>query len=847
MKKLFFVVSCLISFLTFSQKEKTDASTQITSLTNIVRLNYMPVEMPKGISNATGETMGLAGIHYQIPITKNIYGGANMHTALFGDQGGLFTLGIELGYTQKLFSNFFIDTNLNFGGGGGYRAVINKGAYINPNIGFSYHFPKFHIGVQYSHFNFYTGAIKSNSASIFAEIPIQVNFSNYQNANQNFRPTKSNPWYRPFHKNAFGLRFDQFLPIGNSRKDGLNNFELLDNTLYLLGFEYQRYFRKNAFAFIHTDAIYKGLRAGFMDVFGGIGYEPIQTKHFNVFTKFAFGAAGGRIKEEGGATIYPSLGLEYKITPHISLQGHGGYLRAIDGDFEAYTFGGGLKINTNTGGFYAPYTDIRAKSLKSNGIRIGIQHQTYFNLQRDAIDNFDPIDLHLLSLHLNYDINKYLYITGQAAFAYESTYNGNDVKSKLGAGGYADGMVGLGFYSPIFAKEKLQLFTEFLIGAGGGAGIDTKEGIISKAKLGGYYCINDKLSIMASAGKVFSPLGNGINSNNVNVGLSIDFSSIKSIFKINKKNMNNGLYAKFNTSKGEILVNLEFEKTPGTVGNFVALAEGNMENSAKPQGTPYYDGLKFHRVITDFMIQGGCPQGTGTGNPGYSFDDEIVAELKHDTPGVLSMANSGPSSNGSQFFITHTATPWLDGKHTVFGKVVTGQDIVDAIAQGDELESLEIVRVGEAAEKFNAIEAFRTFEGAREAKIKAEAESRELELEKLAAGYEKTASGLRYKIIQAGNSGKKATKGQQVSVHYKGQLADGTVFDSSYKRNEPIEFAIGVGQVISGWDEGIQLLEVGDKARLVIPSNLGYGASGAGGVIPPHATLVFDVELVNVK
>ena len=139
--------------------------------------------------------------------------------------------------------------------------------------------------------------------------------------------------------------------------------------------------------------------------------------------------------------------------------------------------------------------------------------------------------------------------------------------------------------------------------------------------------------------------------------------------------MNNGLYAKFNTSKGEILVNLEFEKTPGTVGNFVALTEGNMENSVKPQGTPYYDGLKFHRVIADFMIQGGCPQGTGTGNPGFSFDDEFHPELRHNKPGILSMANSGPATNGSQFYITHIETPWLDDKHTVFGNVVEGQEL----------------------------------------------------------------------------------------------------------------------------------------------------------------------------
>jgi peptidyl-prolyl cis-trans isomerase A (cyclophilin A) len=309
--------------------------------------------------------------------------------------------------------------------------------------------------------------------------------------------------------------------------------------------------------------------------------------------------------------------------------------------------------------------------------------------------------------------------------------------------------------------------------------------------------------------------------------------------------MNNGIFAKFTTPKGEILVQLEHEKAPGTVGNFVALAEGNLENSAKGQGTPYYDGLKFHRVIPEFMVQGGCPQGTGTGNPGYKFDDEFHPDLKHDAPGKLAMANSGPATNGSQFYITHVPTPWLDGKHTVFGTVIDSQDIVDAVAQGDAMK-VEIIRVGADAEAFNAIEAFRTFEGSREkreAEVKAKQKSL---LDSVAAGYEETKSGLRYQILQKG-TGKQATKGANVSVHYKGQLLDGTVFDSSYKRKEPIDFAIGVGQVIAGWDEGIQLLKVGDKARFVIPSHLAYGESGAGGAIPPNATLIFDVELMNVK
>jgi len=309
--------------------------------------------------------------------------------------------------------------------------------------------------------------------------------------------------------------------------------------------------------------------------------------------------------------------------------------------------------------------------------------------------------------------------------------------------------------------------------------------------------------------------------------------------------MQEGIYAKIKTNKGEITLILHHDKTPGTVSNFVGLAEGKIKNSHKSIDAPYYDGLKFHRVIPDFMIQGGCPLGTGTGDPGYKFDDEIHPDLKHDGPGKLSMANSGPATNGSQFFITHIETPWLDGKHTVFGNVVEGQNVVDTISQGDEM-SIEIIRVGTDAEAYNAVEAFRTFEGLRAKREEEERKKQQEILDTVAKGYEETQSGLRYKILQNGD-GNKATKGANVSVHYKGQLLDGTVFDSSYKRKQPIEFSVGVGQVIAGWDEGILLLKVGDKARFVIPANLAYGESGAGGVIPPNATLIFDVELMGIN
>ena len=226
--------------------------------------------------------------------------------------------------------------------------------------------------------------------------------------------------------------------------------------------------------------------------------------------------------------------------------------------------------------------------------------------------------------------------------------------------------------------------------------------------------------------------------------------------------MENGIYAKFNTAKGAILVKLTHDLTPGTVGNFVGLAEGQLENSARPMGKPYYDGLKFHRVIPDFMIQGGCPQGQGTGGPGYNFDDEFHPSLKHDKPGVLSMANAGPGTNGSQFFITHVPTNWLDGKHTVFGHVVEGQEVVDTVEGDDALESIEIIRIGDEAKNWNAIEAFRTFEGSRAQRIAEQKKMAEEALEKLAAGFQKTESGLRYQIIQKGN-GKQAEKGKKVS------------------------------------------------------------------------------------
>ncbi len=309
--------------------------------------------------------------------------------------------------------------------------------------------------------------------------------------------------------------------------------------------------------------------------------------------------------------------------------------------------------------------------------------------------------------------------------------------------------------------------------------------------------------------------------------------------------MENGIYAKMGTTKGAITIKLEHEKTPMTVANFVGLAEGTLENNVTEVGTPYYNGLTFHRVIADFMIQGGDPTGTGAGGPGYQFEDEIHPELRHNRPGTLSMANAGPATNGSQFFITHGPTDWLDGKHTVFGYVVEGQDVVDAVAQGDIMDTVEIVRVGADAEAWDASSVFSTARSAAEEAARAAQEAADAAIANLKADAEKTASGLMY-IMHEEGKGPKPAAGQNVKVHYELKLADGVVVDSSYSRGTPLDIPIGVGRVIPGWDEGIQLLNEGSKATLIVPSELGYGPSGAGGVIPPNATLIFKVELVQV-
>ncbi|MUP43551.1 peptidylprolyl isomerase [Christiangramia aestuarii] len=346
--------------------------------------------------------------------------------------------------------------------------------------------------------------------------------------------------------------------------------------------------------------------------------------------------------------------------------------------------------------------------------------------------------------------------------------------------------------------------------------------------------------------------------------------------------LEDGMYAEFNTSMGPIVAELYFEETPMTVANFVSLAEGNskMADSTYKE-KKYYDGIIFHRVIDGFMIQGGDPTGTGSGGPGYKFPDEFVDSLSHDSKGILSMANAGPGTNGSQFFITLAPVQQLDGRHTVFGKIVKGQDVVDSIGKVETgprdkpvkdvtINELNIIRKGSAAKNFDAPKVFEeelaNIEAEKEAEARKMQEMAAKKAEEFKAIEEKAdslESGLKIYFENKGD-GEKPKNGQKILVDYEGYFADGTLFDTN-KEELAKEFKVfnerraaqgGYGSstmiygpdapMIPGFKEGIQQMQVGDEAVVFIPSHLAYGERGAGGVIPPNTDLIFRIKLVDM-
>jgi len=303
-----------------------------------------------------------------------------------------------------------------------------------------------------------------------------------------------------------------------------------------------------------------------------------------------------------------------------------------------------------------------------------------------------------------------------------------------------------------------------------------------------------------------------------------------------------GVFAHIQTNKGEIVVALAYEQAPLTVINFVSLAEGT-KVSNKDLGVPFYDGVVFHRVIDNFMIQSGDPQGTGRGGPGYKFIDEF-SDLKHDKPGVLSMANSGPTTNGSQFFITHIATPWLDGKHSVFGSVIEGIDVVNSIEQGDVIERITIQRVGENANNFTTGEgAFNAALALKSLELDAAQEKQNQAFKELVAttfpSAQKNDLGYFSITTQAG-TGEGVKAGNNIAIELSIELIDGTVLQPP---GEPVRFRLGGGEMLGVIDATALNMAIGEMRLAITTYQQAFGNRDMG--IPTDSILVFKLKRLS--
>ncbi|MBG7613035.1 hypothetical protein IU405_12330 [Polaribacter sp. BAL334] len=497
---------------------------QTKTLKNSIRLNHIFISQPDYTFNYSDGSqytlkpkMGLMGLNYNIGLTDWLYTGAGFHAATFGDQGGLFTLGVNLGLNLPIYKNLFFDANAHFGGGGGFRTLVGGGAILYTNVGLQYKFNNISFGVQYGNLDFFTGIQTGDNVSFFIEIPTNIRAGSYANAHKQFTVNDNflnDFWKKPAVKSVQQLKFDFFFPIGNTRTDGNGNFnqaEQINHILYIVGFEYQRYLTHNSFLYTHLDTMYSGLRSGFMDLFFGYGRNFIETEYVNFFAKFGLGAAGGRIYPENGLTMYPSLGVDLRFSKNLGLSLHGGYHRSIGASFEALTTGVSLKYYSLSGGTKDPFTNEKGDKIITQGIQLSVQNQTYFNV---AKTDSPAIDLNHIALNVKYDLNKRFYLFGEASFAYEGK-----------SGGYAHGIFGIGTITNKLFKDKISLFLETAAGVAGGAGVDTGEGVIIRPTAGINYHFNNNFAFNISAGKLIAPLGN-VNSSNLNIGINYGFSML---------------------------------------------------------------------------------------------------------------------------------------------------------------------------------------------------------------------------------------------------------------------------------------------------------------------------------
>jgi|GEM_PF-807735 len=511
MKKTLLLFLMLCNWVALFSQEKIKNPTYKQTQKGYFSVDYLSVKMPNDFSGNPEINMGLSGIHYNLWLSNSFYGGLGFYGSVLGERGGLFTLGLNLGYKKNLTDQLFIDTGFHFGGGGGDGAPDGGGAFILPHFNFGYQFKNVAAFAGYSAINFFDkGNINSQQVHVGIQIPVSLHHVSFQSKELRYTPDelKSTDWNQISNRISLFFHLNNLSPYGASKFT--NGSSLKGNTIRLAGFEISAALPNNWFAFLKLDGAYDGIKAGYMDIFLGGGHHfSFNNNNTNILTKFSVGAGGGGgVETEGGFLIHPDISIEQRLFNSVYISVNKGYLLSPNANFKAATFGIGLKYNVNKDGILDKNNQ-RYRALKFKGVQFSLSQEVYFDAQRGS----NPSQhVHQISLQANLFLNNYVYVAGQTSFA----NFGN-------AGAYAEGIVGIGLYSKTLLNDNVNFFAQLLAGAAGGGDISTGEGLIVKPSIGFNYNLNDALSIRTSVGKVNAKEGK-LNSTSVAFGLSYNIS-----------------------------------------------------------------------------------------------------------------------------------------------------------------------------------------------------------------------------------------------------------------------------------------------------------------------------------
>ena len=488
MKRIIITLSLLFcTFYVYSQETLPDKETQSA----FGKMDFLPITMPNNEAN-----MGFTGIHYNLQLNDwGAYAGVGLYGSVSGIRGGFFTLGINAGIKEYLSERFFTDLGFHFGGGGGAAAPDGGGAFVLPHVNMGYDFKDFSIQAGWSYVNFFDGgAIKSSQVNLGIEIPLDFQYSNYSNREKSYTQSdvKSSDWNQKTKKNSLLFHLNNLQIQGNTRRSGGAPYN--GETIRLAGFEFATFLTDHWFAFLKADGAYSGIKAGYMDIFLGAGYQySFNRNRTHIVTKFSMGAGGGGgIDTRGGFLIQPDISIEQKLFGDFFIAINKGYVLSPDQFVDTSSYGVGLKYYIQRNGLFDANQTFDKFVFK--GVNFIMKQDLYLNAERDT----NPTEnLHQISLQVNFDINNTLYAAGQTSFA----NFGN-------AGAYAEGLVGLGLKSKPIFNDNTRLFAQFLGGAAGGGNISTGEGFIIKPSAGFSTRIHKNLNLRTSAGYVKASGGN---------------------------------------------------------------------------------------------------------------------------------------------------------------------------------------------------------------------------------------------------------------------------------------------------------------------------------------------------